>query len=415
MEHCSQYWSSTELPTLYKAKLQYIVKYKCMINNLISAFMLIFFSTFIQPANAIEPVKPTKKSSSAPIISTETIKEIRGIHITSWGAGSKKLRSKLLEKVDNSIINTIIVAIKETDGRVYIPGVDIANVYGSTLKAIPRPKEMIEDFNKRNLYKIARIVLFKDRFLAEAFPQWAVKNPDGDLWRDRKGGVWMDPYNRIVWNYNIQIAKRAAKLGFDEIQFDYVRYPSDGDITQCRYSKPHSSTAAVKNIANFLKYAKKHLKGHNVKISAAVFGLTTSAKTDMGIGQDIKVIAANTDFVYPMMYPSHYAPGYYGLKDPDSEPFKVISKGLSDALQKLKKDYYKVRPYLQDFSIGHKYGPHEVRAQILAAKFKSLKSWILWNPSNRYNWKALTPQSYRSFINPYYVDNEQKKLSGDKK
>ena len=416
-----------------------------MLNHLISIFLLIFLSVFIQSSNAIEPSNPVKKTfqkarpagkqnpifkgetvinrtakkssrhiqnptefSNGAITSTEIFKKIRGIHITSWGAGSRKLRGKLLKNIDNSIINTVIVAIKETDGRVYIPGVKIANTYGSTLKAIPRPKEMMEDFDKRGIYTIARIVVFKDSFLPEIFPEFGVKNPEGDLWKDRKGGTWTDPYNRKIWKYNIEVAKRAAELGFDEIQFDYIRYPSEGNISECRYSKPHSSKNAINNIANFLKYANKHLKPFNVKISAAVFGLTTTAKTDMGIGQDIKLIADNTDFVYPMMYPSHYYPGAYSLKNPDSEPYKVINFGLNDALKKLGKDYYKLRPYLQDFSIGHRYGPHEVRAQILAAKFNSLESWILWNPSNRYNWKALTPGSYRSFIDPYYMDSNQK-------
>ncbi len=379
-----------------------------MINNLIFAITIILLYLPLCSSYAAEPMISVEKSSASIISPIKKLKEIRGIHITSWGAGSRKLRRKLLKNIEKSVINAVVVAIKETDGRVYIPDVEVADTYGSTLKAIPNPKEMIADFDEQGLYKIARIVMFKDTFLAEAFPKWAVKNPEGDLWRDRKGGGWMDPYNRIVWHYNLQIAKRAAKLGFDEIQFDYIRYPSDGDVSKCRYLKPHSSTAAVKNIADFLKYAKKNLKGRNIRISAAVFGLTTTAKTDMGIGQDIKLITANADFVYPMMYPSHYYPGYYGLKDPDSEPYKVINKGLTDALRKLRKNYYKLRPYLQDFSIKHKYGPHEVRAQILAAKLNSLKSWILWNPSNRYTWKALTPESYRLFINPYYTDINQK-------
>ncbi|MBU2530705.1 MAG: putative glycoside hydrolase [Elusimicrobia bacterium] len=379
-----------------------------MINNLISASILILFSVFTQSANALDPIEPIQKSSQTTILSTETIKEIRGIHITSWHAGSKKMRDKLLKNIDNSVINTVVIALKETDGRVYIPGVALADTYGSTLKAIPNPKEMMEDFDKRSIYTIGRIVLFKDSFLPKLFPELGVKNLTGELWRDRKGGTWTDQYNKKIWKYNIQLAQEAAKLGFDEIQFDYIRYPSEGKISDCRYSKPHNSKTAVKNIINFLKYAKKHLKPYKVKISAAVFGLTTTAKTDMGIGQDIKLIAENTDFVYPMMYPSHYYPGQYGLKNPDSEPYHVINFGLHDALNKLDKDYHKLRPYLQDFSIGYKYGPHEVRAQILAAKFNSLKSWILWNPSNRYNWKALTPESYRSFINPYYTDSNQK-------
>jgi len=122
----------------------------------------------------------------------------------------------------------------------------------------------------------------------------------------------------------------------------------------------------------------------------------------MGIGQDLRIIAHNVDYIYPMMYPSHYYTGEYNLKDPNSQPYKVIDRGLKDALKRLGPDYVKIRPYLQDFSMGHHYGPHEVRAQIIAARRNMLESWVLWNAANRYNWAALTPQSFRAFVEPDY-------------
>ncbi|KAF0125762.1 MAG: hypothetical protein FD189_1944 [Elusimicrobia bacterium] len=326
--------------------------------------------------------------------------QVRGIHLSSWGSGSAKLRRQALEKIKNSVINAVAVALKETDGKIYIPGVPSAAKYGAYAPAISRPEEMMSDFREAGLYTIARIVVFKDTVLPKARPDLGVRTPSGELWRANNGATWTDPYSREVWDYNLEVALRAAELGFDEIQFDYIRYPTEGNTSLCRYSKPHTSRSGVENLAEFLAYARKRLPA-GMKISAAIFGLTTSSKDDMGIGQSIHSLAENTDFIYPMMYPSHYNPGEYGLKNPDAEPFTVIDRGLRDARRRLPYgDYAKIRPYLQDFSLRHKYGPQEVRAQLIASRRNYLPSWILWNASNRYNWAALTPQSYRAFVDP---------------
>lgn len=322
---------------------------------------------------------------------------IRGIHLTSWGAGSRKLRRAAIAKIKNSVINAVAVAVKETDGKVYIPGVPLAGKYGTYVGAIPRPEEMLADFKAEGLYTIARVVAFHDRLLPESRPDLAVKTPEGEPWRANNGATWVDPYNREVWAYVVDVARRAAELGFDEVQFDYIRYPTEGDTSLCRYSRPHDSRSGVANLAAFLSYARKNLP-EGVKISAAIFGLTTSSKGDMGIGQNIHSLAENTDYIYPMMYPSHYNRGEYRIENPDAEPFKVIDRGLEDARRRLGFDYDKVRPYLQDFSLRHEYGPHEVRAQLIAARRNYVGSWILWNPSNRYTWAALTPRSYRAFV-----------------
>lgn len=337
----------------------------------------------------------------------DSLPKIRGIHLTSWVAGNDKLRSNIIRNIKGSVINAVAVAIKEKDGKVYIPGIEKAYKWGAYESAISKPEKMIEDFKKARLYTIARIVCFHDNTIPLKNPSIAVKNPDGSLWRARKGSTWVDPYNRETWDYILDVAQRAAELGFDEIQFDYVRYPTEGNTSMCRFSQTHNKENAIKNIASFLDYARKRLSRYNVKISADVFGLTTGS--DMGIGQDLNLIASHVDYVYPMMYPSHYYSGEYNLKNPESQPYKLIDRAMKHALKNATGNYYKIRPYLQDFSLKWKYGSPELRAQIIAARANMVDSWILWNPSAKYSWDALTPQMYRAFIDPYYRETEKRK------
>jgi len=366
------------------------------------------FLLLLQGAPATAAQKASTETLKAPV-STSTIRElvaadrqVRGIHLTCWGAGSARNRKELLRKISNSVINTVVVAIKETDGKVYIPGVEKARLWGSNTPAITDPEAMLKDFKGAGLYTVARIVVFKDKILPKVRKDLAVRTPNGDLWRSRNGATWVDPYNREVWDYNLDIAERAAKLGFEEIQFDYIRYPSEGNTALCRYSKPHNRQTSTRNLKEFLDYARKRLAPYKVKISADVFGLTTTVKGDMGIGQDINALAQGADYVYPMMYPSHYAPGEYNLKNPNASPYKVINRGLKDAMGRMGADYAKLRPYLQDFSLGWTYGAPEVRAQLMATRLNHLNSWVLWNAGNRYTWAALTPQAYRAFVDPSY-------------
>lgn len=374
---------------------------------------VIFFLLLI-PSAALYAEAGARSEPRPASISTETIRQailsqkaVRGIHLSAWGAGSKKIRRDIIARIQTSVINTVVVAVKETDGKVYIPGVELANKYGTYAPAISRPEEMLKDFKDAGLYTVARIVVFKDNIMPLRRGALAVKEPGGGPWRARNGSTWLDPYNKDVWDYTLDVAERAAGLGFDEIQFDYIRYPTEGRTGLCRYAKQHSRANAIANLKDFLIYARGRLKPHKVKISADVFGLTTSSEDDMGIGQDIKVIARYTDYVYPMMYPSHYNPGEYNISDPNGQPYKVIDRGLRDALRRLGPNYVKLRPFLQDFNMGRHYGPHEVRAQIIATRRNMLESWVLWNAANRYNWAALTPQSFRAFVEPGYAESSK--------
>ena len=337
-------------------------------------------------------------------VSTESIKNSieedakRGVHITAHWAGGATLRNKMINNIKGTVLNTVVIALKEMNGEVYINGVEKAKKYNSYYAAIPDPEKMVQDFKDAGLYTIGRIVLFKDDILPVKRPDLAVKTPSGSTWKDKKGKMWADQYSKEVWDYNIDVALRAVEAGFDEIQFDYVRYPTEGKISDCRYSQPgHNWDKGRANLADFIQYAKTKIP-KNIPVSIDVFGLTMSADINE-IGQDLPLLAEHADYIYPMMYPSHYYPGNYGLKNPNANPYKVIDRGLSDAMARLEYRYNKIRPYLQDFS---KYGPHEVGEQIRALRKNYLRSWIMWSPNNKYTWSAYKPEYYKKNIDPDY-------------
>lgn len=357
--------------------------------------LLLFFS-FLYPQNwqvniSSEELKIIKaKIKQQPLI--------RGIHLTSWVAGDERKRAKIISHIKDSVINTVVVAVKEKNGEVYLPGATLSHRYSTYTPAIPKPKKMIDDFKSAGLYTIARIVCFHDDKLPKKIPEFAVKDISGDIWRSKNGNTWVDPYKKEVWDYILEVAITAAKYGFDEIQFDYIRYPTEGDVKRCVFSTQHNKDSATKNIVAFLRYAREVLSPYKVKISVDLFGLTT--RSEMGIGQDIKAIARIVDRIYPMMYPSHYYKGEYGLANPEAEPYKVINRGLKEAFSMLGEDYYKLTPYLQDFSLRIKYTPYHVRAQILAVKNNLIDSFLLWNPASNYSWELLKPEVFCSLIEP---------------
>lgn len=317
-------------------------------------------------------------------------KYVHGVHLNAWSAGSSDFRKRFQVFLDETTLNTVVIAVKESNGEVYIPGVKMAEEFKAYVPAMPDIKTYIEKLKSRNVYTVARIVVFKDSIAVKHKPQWAVKNPEGGTWADHKGLSWLDPYNRDNWEYTFAIAEQCVNLGFEEIQFDYVRFPSDGIIKNCRYSVRQSSIAPAQCIVNFLKEANLRLKSkYNVNISVDVFGLTTSADHDMGIGQNIIDMAREVDFICPMVYPSHYPKGSYGIENPNNQPYRTVYIGLNYADKKLGENSNKLRPYLQDFSLGYKYHMEEVLAQMQACYDNNIFEWTLWNPGSKYNYLAL--------------------------
>ncbi len=321
---------------------------------------------------------------------TASVATFRGVHFTGWAAGSTKARRRFVADMKNGGFNAVVIALKDYDGHEFVRGVPLAEKTGAFTNAIPDLPGAVKDFKDAGIYTIARIAIFKDDHLARARPDLAVHFPDGRIWANDKGTAWVDPYKKEVWDYVLDIASRAVVAGFDEIQFDYIRFPSDGKTRQCRYSrKDHSPATASANLREFLTVASARLKPLGVKISIDTFGLTTSVDNGMGIGQTLDQMADLVDYVSPMMYPSHYAHGEYGLKNPNHAPYETIRQGIKDALTRLGARPDSLRPYLQDFSMGVRYTPAHVRAQIQAAEEQGVRGWILWNAQNHYQWSAI--------------------------
>lgn len=326
--------------------------------------------------------------------------EVKGIHVTSWVAGDPRYFPDIIRLIDETELNTIVIDLKEADGRIaYEADIPLAKSAGSIQRRIRNLDSIIEKCKRHNIYKIARIVLFKDTFLAERRPDLAIKNrKTGGIWRDYKGDAFTSPYIEDVQDYNISLAEDAARRGFDEIQFDYVRFPSDGPLKDILYPEGHNEEKAINTITTFVERAKARLSPYNVKLSVDVFGLTT-LRDDVGIGQNFKQLVDRVDYISPMVYPSHYWKGSYGFKNPNSAPYEIVRAALRDAIKKSVDEDQpaetvknKIRPWLQDFDLGYPhYGPSEVRIQIRAAHEHGINEWLLWNPGVHYTKEALLP------------------------
>ena len=251
--------------------------------------------------------------------------------------------------------------------------------------------------HKKNIYIIGRVSVFQDPYMTKKHPDWSVtKKSDGTVWKDRKGLSFLDPAKKEVHDYIVSIAKGAYEEGFDEINFDYIRYPSDGNMKDINYHLKEGESRGD-NIEKFFKYLSTEVKKEkNIPMSADLFGLTTEATDDMGIGQVWEKALPYFDFLCPMVYPSHYPAGHAGYKNPSNYPYEVINRALISAVKKTEKvgaDKSKIRPWLQDFDLGAVYTKEMVQAQIKAVYDNGLTSWMLWDPANKYTPSALKLES----------------------
>jgi hypothetical protein len=242
--------------------------------------------------------------------------------------------------------------------------------------------------HRNGLYLIGRVVVFEDPMLSHGRPELAAQRSDGSVWEDAAGLGWTNPYDKRVWDYNVAIAAAAAKAGFDEIMFDYVRFPSDGDVENAVF---RNSRGLKKNdaVPTFLQYASQKLRPLGVRVSAAVFGL--SAARDMGIGQIPRRIAKHVNAIYAMTYPSLFGSGELGLADPGAAPGATVSRALRRFNRALEGRKALLVPWVQDFSYKVKYGKDEVREQIFAARIAGAKGYLLWNAQGVYTSGTLTP------------------------
>jgi len=339
------------------------------------------------PAATAAP-KPPAKQQPAVKQPRKLPEEVRGIHVTMALAS---LDGKLKEylKLVNEGMNTIELDVKDENGEVgfVTSAVPLAREVGAA-RPYYRPREAARMIHAKDVYLIGRVVVFEDPLLSAGRPELAIKNPDGSVWHNDAGLGWTNPYDKRVWDYNVSVAEVAARAGFDEIQFDYVRFPTDGDIDSIVYPGK-TSTPPGWVIAEFVHYASKRLKPLGVRISTDVFGL--AATRDLGIGQIPKRIAKYVDAIYPMVYPSHYGPGEYGIEDPNASPGPTVEWSLSDFRREMKAGKAELIPWLQDFSYGRSYDISDVKAQIEAARLMGARGYLLWNPLGVYSPGALAP------------------------
>jgi len=315
---------------------------------------------------------------------------VKGVYVTSYVAGDAGRMTELLGLADRTEINTFVIDVKEDLGMVtYDADIALAKEHGLVEKRISDIDGLLATLAEHDVIPIARVVCFKDTKLAEARPDLAVQSTDGGMWADWKGLNYTNPYNHEVWEYLVQVAEDAARRGFREVQFDYVRFPTDGPISKASY--PGKYCKMEDAIAGFLAYARARLEKLGVWVSADVFGLTVHATDDGGFGQKIEKVCQNVDIVCPMVYPSHYDDGSYGLDKPDAHPFELVTAAMKDTARRLAGTGAKGRPWLKDDDYGVDYGVEEVKAEIEASERQGFDEWLLWNAGNKYTEGALRP------------------------
>ncbi|MDW7649983.1 MAG: putative glycoside hydrolase, partial [Bacillota bacterium] len=311
-------------------------------------------------------------------------------------AGLEKRFEELLNLVEATELNAMVIDIKNDDGQVtYASDIEIVREVGANKRpSIPDIEAVMDKLREKDIYPIGRLVVFRDPHLPEQRPQWAIQQKGGTgIWRDYKRFGWVNPYEKMVWDYNIAIAKEAALKGFREIQFDYVRFPENAAKVDREAEFPgKDGRTKDEAIEQFLTYAREQLQEYNVHISADVFGVISTAWGDQEqIGQNWEKVSPLVDVISPMIYPSHYGPGYFGFTVPDANPAGTVNRALADAVKRNAplEDPAVIRPWLQSFTAtwvkGYiPYRAREVRQQIDAARELGIDEFLIWNAANRY-------------------------------
>lgn len=360
-----------------------------------------------------EAPAPEEKPSVTHIRTPDAVK---AIYMTACVATMPSFRDKLVRIADTTEVNSIVIDIKDFSGTIAF------SANHPLLKDNAGPgcrtndlREFIEELHKKNIYTIARITVFQDPYYTKIHPELAVKRAsDGGVWKDRKGLSFVDVSAKPYWEYIVALGNEAYEMGFDELNFDYVRFPSDGNMKDIAFTWGKGMSKA-EALEHFFAYIYESFKDSGVKTSADLFGMTTTNTDDLNIGQVLERTMPYFDYVAPMVYPSHYPTGFNGWKNPNNHSYDlikfVVTKGADRAEATTTsvahfggervgtstpaiytKDAYsrnKIRPWLQDFDYGGNYGPVEVRAQIQATYDSGLDSWFLWDPKNLYTKEAL--------------------------
>ena len=333
---------------------------------------------------------------------------MKGIYLSFWSTTLKERMDTVLQLAENGSINAVVIDVKDAAGRVgFNTEVPEAIGHGARHRVIRDLGGLVARLRNAGLYVIARIVVFTDPILAKARPDLAVHSrakrsgaestlSEATLWLDERNLAWLDPGAREVWDYNVAIARDVLRSGVDELNFDYIRFPTDGDLNDMYFPLTAEETPKRRVIRSFFAYLRTQFP--RARLSADLFGLVTVTRDDLGIGQVVEDVYDYFDYVCPMVYPSHYADGYNGFENPAEHPYEVVYSALKGARERLQAHAAtgakraQLRPWLQDFDIGAVYDAAMVRKQIRAvedAMGEDYSGFLLWSPSNRYSTDAL--------------------------
>lgn len=370
--------------------------------------------------------KPSPPAPQLPKPLAQPPEIVRGVYLTSWSLGLKRRIDYVIDLAKRTGVNAVVVDVKDYSGYIaYRVDVPAAQKHGAIRPTVRDIDSVINRLHEANIYVIARVTVFQDPILARARPDFAVhraslvKAEGGmsakTIWLDRKGLAWIDPASTAAWDYTIAVARDALKHGFDEVNFDYIRFPSDGDMRDMQYPAWNGKTPKPAVVRDFFTHLRK--KMGDARISADLFGLATVNSDDLGIGQVIEGAYANFDFVCPMVYPSHYAKGFRGFPKPAEHPYEVVKYSMERAVARLRALHpgnpngaavkevpvrlAKLRPWLQDFDLGANYDAERVRAQIQATQEAlggDYAGYLMWAPSNVYTAAGLQEPSAEAAV-----------------
>ena len=358
----------------------------------------------IIPKNEVAAVVvPTVKHLKTP-------EPMYAIYMSQCVVGTPSFRDDLVELIDTTDLNAVVIDVKDYSGTIGFRAVD-TELAGASLETCGAAdmKDFLEQLHDKGIYAIARITVFQDPFYTKLHPERAVQSISrpGEPWKDHKGLSFVDVSSREYWDYIVRLSKETYAIGFDELNYDYVRYPSDGPMMDAKFVNPNKSEA----LEMFFAYLHQEVMPTGVVMSADLFGYVTVLTDDLGIGQQLERALPYFDYIAPMVYPSHYNKGFAGLQNPNSDPYKVVYKSMSEAERRTvattttvfhfdavpiastspqiyRKESFsklKMRPWLQDFDYGKEYTPEDIRAQIQATYDAGLTSWYFWDPANKYD------------------------------
>lgn len=333
---------------------------------------------------------------------------VKGVYMSSATAGYKKRFDELVAFVDKTEVNALVIDVKEDRGALaFVPRAKALEPYVSPKPSIRDIRAMTAALHEKGIYLIARVFVFQDPYLVSKRPELAVQFKGGGVWKDRKGQTWLDPASKEVWKYNALVAKEVYAAGFDEIQFDYIRFLSDGQTSLAAFPAYDGITPKEDVIKDFFSYMDTELRVKSgIPISADLFGLTMwQHDYDLNIGQRLEHALRHFDAVSPMVYPSHYPAGFLGFANPAAHPYEIVRKNMDkgnvllatlDAETEQKKaegagivpSIGRLRPWVQDFDLGAEYTPKMVRDQMRAIEEARGEGWIFWNARNVYTEEA---------------------------